>query len=52
MDSNGRSKFWDVLKNLHDNNELSIKKLVDASLLPKTLCSITMILLIPTFILM
>ena len=38
MDSDGRSKFWDVLKNLHDNNELSIKKLVDASLLPKTLC--------------
>ena len=38
MDNNGREKFWNVLKNLHDNSETSVNMLMDASPRPKTLC--------------
>lgn len=38
MDNNGREKFWNVLKNLHDNSEISVNMLMAASPRPKTLC--------------
>ena len=38
MDNNERKKFWDVLKNLHNNDEASISMLTEASKRPETLC--------------
>ena len=38
MDNVDREKFWNVLKDLHDNSEASVKALMDASPWPKTLC--------------
>lgn len=38
MDNEGREKFWNVLKELHDSSETSVNMLMDASPWPKTLC--------------
>ena len=38
MDNNEREKFWNVLKNLHNNDEASMNMLTEASHKPKTLC--------------
>jgi hypothetical protein len=38
MDRAGREQFWDIMKNLHSNDEESIKEMVKASTWPKYLC--------------
>ena len=38
MDARGRENFWNVLKDIHDNNEQNVKKLMDASPWPEKLC--------------
>ena len=38
MDNNERKKFWDVLKNLHNNDEASMSMLTEVSKRPETLC--------------
>lgn len=38
MDNGGREKFWNVLRNLHDNSVASVSMLMDASPWPDTLC--------------
>lgn len=38
MDNNGRERFWNVLKNIHDNSNESVNMLMNASPWPKTLC--------------
>ena len=38
MDAKGREIFWKVLKDIHDNAEHNVKKLMDASPWPEKLC--------------
>lgn len=38
MDNNKREKFWNVLKDLHNNDVTSMCMLTGASPRPKTLC--------------
>ena len=38
MDNNERKNFWDVLKNLHNNDEASMSMLTEVSKRPETLC--------------
>ena len=38
MDAKGREKFWNVLKDIHDNAGENVKKLMDASPWPERLC--------------
>ena len=38
MDTEGREKFWNVLKDLHDNSEETKEKLKEVSKCPKFLC--------------
>ncbi len=38
MDNKGREKFWNVLKDLHNNDEVSMNMLTEASKRPETLC--------------
>lgn len=38
MDNNEREKFWDVLKNLHNDDEASMSMLTEVSKRPETLC--------------
>ena len=38
MDNKGREKFWNVLKDLHNNDEASMNMLTEASKRPETLC--------------
>ncbi len=38
MNTEDREKFWNELKNLHDNNDANVRLMMDASPWPKTLC--------------
>lgn len=38
MDNKGREKFWNVLKDLHNNDKVSMNMLTEASERPETLC--------------
>lgn len=38
MDNMGREKFWNVLKELHDDSESSLSMLTEASKWPSTIC--------------
>ena len=38
MNTEEREKFWDVLKDLHDNSEESMRRLSEVSKLPRFLC--------------
>lgn len=38
MDNEGREKFWNVLRNLHDNSETNMAMMTEASQMPETLC--------------
>ena len=38
MDNKEREKFWNVLKDLHNNDEVSMNMLTEVSKRPETLC--------------